>query len=203
MAKTLFIPAKSKHKIKLPDISGLPKNLALVYSIQFKDQAEKIKEKISKSKNLVLFAQVLGCTQLKAPKKAQAILLIGQGKFHAAGLAIENKIPVYIINSRKIEKITSQDIKKIEQKQKIAYLKYLNADKIGILVSAKPGQQNFKKALRLKKDQKSKDSYLFIANELNTNEFENFPQINSWINTACRRMDMNSTSIINMNILKD
>jgi len=76
-------------------------------------------------------------------------------------------------------------------------LKFLHADKVGILISTKPGQQRLQKAFELKKKFK-KQSYLFISNNINTQEFENFPEIQSWINTACPRMDMNSNSVINM-----
>ena len=40
---------------------------------------------------------------------------------------------------------------------------------------------------------KNKGVYLFISNETNTKEFENFPDINSWINTACPRLDFDNS----------
>ena len=79
-------------------------------------------------------------------------------------------------------------------------MKFLNADKHGILVSTKPGQENLKQALGIKKELKKK-SYLFLANNIDTNEFENFG-LDSWINTACRRMDMNDSRIINVDKIK-
>jgi 2-(3-amino-3-carboxypropyl)histidine synthase len=75
-----------------------------------------------------------------------------------------------------------------------SYLKFLNAEKIGILVSTKPGQENLKKALSLKL--KNKKSYLFLSNNIDIREFENFG-INSWVNTACPRMDFDS-GVINL-----
>jgi len=130
--------------------------------------------------------------------KTKTILLISDGKFHAVSLAYESKLPVYLFNRNNLQKISKEEISVLEKKQKGAYLKYLNAEKIGILISTKPGQENLKRAIEFAKSQKTKDSYLFIANNIDTNEFENFPQIESWVNTSCPRMDMNNSSIINM-----
>ena len=100
-----------------------------------------------------------------------------------------------------MEKISREDVGVFEKKQKAAYVKFLNADKIGILISTKPGQQNLKKALDFKKSMNNKKPYLFIANNINTNEFQNFG-LTSWVNTACPRLDMESNSIININKLE-
>ena len=198
--KTLFIPASSKLKINPLKIKSLlkelPKNLILAYSIQYKDLAEELKKIISKEYNIEKFVQVLGCSKLKFSKKVQAILLISDGKFHAIALAKQTNIPVYILTGNKLEKISKEEIKILEKKQKVSYLKFLNADKVGILVSTKPGQQNLQKALEFKKKTK-KQSYLFICNNVNVSEFENFG-LDSWVNTACPRLDMESSSIINI-----
>jgi len=198
--KTLFIPASSKLKAssyKINSISKkLPKNLVIAYSIQYKNLAYEIKKIISKEHNIKLIIQVLGCSKPKFSKEVQAILLLSDGRFHAVSLAKESKIPVYLFNGNKLEKISKNEIKISEKKQKVSYLKFLNADKIGILVSTKPGQQNLKKALEFKNKTK-KRAYLFICNNVNVSEFENFG-LDSWVNTACPRLDMESSKIINI-----
>lgn len=198
--KTLFVPAKSTLQItgsELKELSkNLPKTFAIAYSIQYKELAEKIKQSLSKKHVVTSFIQVLGCSKPKI-KKTKAILLIGDGKFHATSLAFETKIPVYLFSRGILEKIQKKDIELLEKKQKGAYLKYLHAEKVGILVSTKPGQENLKKAIQFSKKLKKKTPYLFISNNINTNEFENF-QIDSWVNTSCPRMDMNQGAIINI-----
>ena len=47
----------------------------------------------------------------------------------------------------------------------------------------------------IKNKLKDKQTYLFVSNNLNPSEFENF-EIESWVNTACPRLDMDA-SIIN------
>ncbi len=202
MAKTLFIPAYSRKtldKTKFSKIAKkLPKKLAIAYSIQYKKLAEQIKNSLSLTHEITKFIQVLGCSKPKFPKNTKAILLISNGKFHAVSLSKESKLPVYLLDNNNFSLINEKEIKKLEQKRKTSYLKFLYAEKIGILISTKYGQQRLKKALTLKNKLKQKKKYFFIANEINIKEFENFPHIQSWINSACPRIDMNSLNILNM-----
>jgi len=203
--KTLLIPAKTKFLVnhsKILEISKkLPKNIAIAYSIQYKDVAFEIRKIISKNHKITKLTQVLGCSKPNFPKNTKAILLIGSGKFHAISLAFETKLPVYILDNYNLRKISKKDIEVLEKRQKASYVKFLNAEQVGILISTKPGQQNLKKALEFKKKLKDKKSYLFISNDIDTNEFENFG-LSSWINTACPRLDMNALDIINIDKIK-
>jgi diphthamide biosynthesis enzyme Dph1/Dph2-like protein len=203
--KTIFIPVNSKLEInesKIMEISEkLPENIALVYSVQYKKQAENIKEIFSENHIITKFGQILGCSKPAIPKVTQAILLIGEGKFHALSLAYETKLPIYIYNT-KLEKISAEELNKFEKSQKGSYINFLDSKKVGIMISTKPGQENMEKALALKKELKTKQNYLFIANNIDTSEFENFPEIQSWVNTACPRIDMNSGKIINLDKIK-
>ena len=116
--RTLFIPAKSESKInksKILEISKkLPENIAIAYSIQYKEIAEEIKEILSENHNIINLTQVLGCSQPlgcyrpQFPKNTQAILLISDGKFHAVSLAIETHIPIYIFNSNDFNQISGK-----------------------------------------------------------------------------------------------
>ena len=202
--KHLFIPAKSKLKIDKPKILSLlkklPKILAITYSVQYQEQAKEIKSLLSKSHKINSFTQVLGCSKPNFPKNTQSILLIGNGRFHAISLAIQTKLPVYILEDNQLTKISKKEIETFKQKQKVSYVKFLHSNKVGILISTKPGQQNLKKALDFQKNLKNKKSYLFISNNINTSEFENFG-LDSWVNTACPRLDMNDACIINLNRL--
>lgn len=198
--KTIFIPAKSRARLNKEKVVGLtkklPKNLAITYSIQFKDIATEIKN-VLKDKNITSFTQVLGCSK-PVFKNTDAILLIGSGKFHGISLAYNTKLPVYILNRDTLNIVSKQDIEIIEKKQRALYLRYLNSNKVGIIVSTKPGQSKLKTALAFKKDS-DKKTYVFLTNNINSNEFENF-RVDSWINTACPRLDMDS-NIINIDKL--
>ncbi len=200
--KTLFISAKSKatlNKSKIKELSKkLPKDLAIAYSVQYQELAFEIK-KILADHNITSIIQILGCSQPKFPKNTKAVLLIGSGRFHAVSLAYETKLPVYILEKNQLTNISEKDIELYEKKNKASYVKFLNANNIGILISTKPGQENLKRALNFKKKIK-KNSYLFMSNAINISEFENFA-LDAWVNTACPRLDMDS-SVININRIK-
>lgn len=203
--KTIFISAKSKEKLNkshfLESSKLLPKKIALVYSIQYEPIAKEIKLILEKNHEIVKFSQVLGCSKVLFPKQTQAVLLIGSGKFHAISLATSSTLPIYIYECSKLAKISEKEIISFNQHKKSAYIKFLSSNKIGVLVSTKPGQQNLIKALELKKRLKQKQLYFFLGDFLSAAEFENFG-LNSWINTACPRLDMDSTSIINISNLE-
>ena len=203
--KTLFIPVKFKDKIKsslINEISEkLPKKIAICYSVQFENQAKEIRNNL-KEKEITDFIQVLGCSNPRLKSNPEAILLIGEGKFHSVSLEYETKIPVFLVENNKLIKVSKEEVEKKEKLEKGAYLKFLNSKNVGVLITTKPGQSKLNRALELKNKLKNKKTYFFLGNELSVKEFENF-KIDSWINTACPRMDLEDSRIINMNKIKE
>jgi diphthamide biosynthesis enzyme Dph1/Dph2-like protein len=197
----MFIPAKINSDINEHKISNLklPKEIAIAYSIQYKEIAERIKSILSKNHKITDLIQVLGCSKPKFSKETKAILLISSGKFHAISIAAETNLPVYVLESDELRKISSEEVASLQNKKKAAYMRFLNAEKVGMLISTKLGQERLKQAISAKNKLKKK-SYLFISNNIDIKEFENFPDINSWLNTACPRMDFDS-SIFNLSDL--
>ncbi len=188
--KTLFIHAKSDIDI-IPLIKKVrfKGKLGLVTTIQHLHKLKEVQEVL---KGAVVGGQVLGCNvnnAKKITKEVDAFLFIGSGEFHPLQVALETKLPVIIANpfSGKISEVNENDIIKREKRIKGMFLKYLMADKVGILVSTKPGQGQLKKALEFKKGLQ-KESFIFLFNTLNFNELENYPDISCWVNTACSRI---------------
>ena len=60
----------------------------------------------------------------------------------------------------------------------------------------KPIQQLYKKALELKNKIKVKESFIFVTNTFDIEQFENFNDIDCWVNTACPRIE--GKNIINL-----
>lgn len=203
--KILYIEAKHKetiaedHNIAKNFIDKLPKEIFLAYSIQFENLAKAVKKVLeANSIQIKGFQQVLGCTKLKTN---YPILLIGQGKFHALNLALQNKQPIILYNNGNSILIGERDIEELKKKQTSGFSKFLSADKIGILVSTKPGQENIKQAIAFKKKiikkYSDKKIYILIFNTINLNEFENF-DIDFFINTACPGLLNDSNKIANI-----
>ena len=199
--KILYIETKRKldnFNIDNLNFEILPEKIFLAYSIQYKNLAEKIKKKLQEiGKKVEGFRQVLGCTKLKTKVP---ILLVGSGKFHAIQLALQGN-EVYILEEQ-IKKLDEKEIEEIKNKRKSAIIKFLAANKIGILVSIKPGQYNLKKALFLQKklEKEGKECFVFIADNINIEELENY-DIESWLNTACPALSFDSR-IVNIEDLK-
>jgi len=195
--KTLFIHAESNLDIiKVIKKVKVKEKLGLVTTIQHLHQLKKAKKLLP---NSIIIGNILGCNFEKAKNaKVNSFLFIGSGKFHPLELALRTNKRVYIANpyNNSISQIKKEEIQKRKQKIKGQQLRFLNARKMGVLVSTKPGQYNLKQALKLKKKY---NAYLFLFNTLKETELENFPQIDSWINTACPRIEYNK--IINVNDL--
>ncbi|MBS3078752.1 diphthamide synthesis protein [Candidatus Pacearchaeota archaeon] len=196
--KVLYIESKLKNlKLNLDksEIQKLPKKLFLAYSIQYKNITLFIKKQLEANNiKITNMQQVLGCSKIQTK---DPILLIGAGRFHAINLYLQAPV-VYILENSRITKIPGEDIKKIEKKRKAALMNFLKAEKIGLLITTKPGQENMKIALKLKEnlEKKGKNVFLFISNNIDLCQFENFP-IDSWVNTACPGLANDNAKIVN------
>ena len=206
--KPLYIEAKQKFKdINLKVLDELKaKTISLASTIQYIDLIPKIKQYLeSKGKKVIIKqgathkAHILGCNSSALDKTADDILIITDGKFHAINNAIQIQKPIHIFNTKTLDKITKQDIDKQNKLILAKQKKFLTSKKIGLLLSTKHGQ-NFKaiKQLKSKIEKLDKKVYIFESNNINTNEFENFPQIQIWVNTACFGLARDDPKIINL-----
>lgn len=208
--KLLFVRAKANSfsfdKFKI-NTNILPQTLALVTTIQFVDILPKLKSYLEKQGKKVLVqknGQIVGCNTINAKaveNKVQAFLYIGSGKFHplALALSLKQQKPIFIYNpfTEEFSKLEEKEISKVIAKKKTAKIKFLSADTFGILVSTKPGQNRLKKAEELKKilEKQGKKCYIFLFNDLDINQLENWPQIECWINSACPGLSLENAFI--------
>ena len=203
--KIMMVEGRYKGQINLSnlDASKLPNTLGLATTVQFLDYVDEIKQFLEKNGKTVFIdkmrqkyeGQLLGCDQGGAEKikdKVDAFLYFGTGVFHPLGIAINVDRDVFCYDPLHgiFSKIDSKQVETYNKKRKGAYLKYLHAKEIGMLVSMKPGQNNFKKAAELKKQLAAmgKNCYIFVFDTLDFNQIENFPFIECWVNTACNRI---------------
>jgi len=209
--KVLYIEAKSKtrpeaYNIDPNFIKTLPKQVFLSYTIQNKGQAEAMKKALEHYNIAVTgFQQILGCSKLKV-KEGIAIILIGQGRFHALNLALQNKRPIIQYSNGSSTVVGQKEIEQYKEKLKNSLNLFLHAQDMGIIVSTKPGQEQFKRSQELKKiiEKKypEKRVVLFISNNINVHEFENF-NINFWINSACPGLINDSPKLLNIDDVFD
>ena len=194
--KVLFIEARKKSNKTITEniARKLPTKLHILYTIQYKSIAEKLKKKLEKNHQVLAFQQVLGCSKIKPQA---SLLLVGSGRFHALTLPLNKKIFIY--EEWKIKEITNE-IQAKRKKERAKLTLFLASEKIGLLFSIKPGQDKLKLAEKIKKriEKKfpGKNFYSFVSDNILINELENFP-IDFWINTACPGIELDSNKILN------
>ena len=122
--KVLYIETKSKAKpeeyfIDENFIKNLPKKVFLAYVLQFKGQAEAMKKALEANNIAVLgFEQVLGCTKLQVTPKDIPIILIGNGRFHALNLAMQNNRPIILYSNGSTALVGEKELKEQESRKK-------------------------------------------------------------------------------------
>jgi len=201
--KIMMVEGRYQGEIDLSslDTDILPKRIGLATTVQFLDYVDGIKLFLqSKGKEIFVDkmrqkyeGQLLGCDQgaaVKIKDNVDAFLYIGTGVFHPLGISlnVDKEVFCYDPLHAVMSKIDRKQVERYNAKRKGAYLKFLQAKEIGFLVSLKPGQNNFKKAIEWKNRLKDKNCYIFAFDTLDFNQIENFPFVECWVNTACNRI---------------
>ena len=201
--KIMMVEGRYKGEIDLSnlDTNVLPKRIGLATTVQFLDYVDEIKQFLqSKGKEIFVDkmrqkyeGQLLGCDQgaaVKIKDNVDAFLYIGTGVFHPLGISlnVDKEVFCYDPLHAIMSKIDRKQVERYNAKRKGAYLRFLQSKEIGFLVSLKPGQNNFKKAVEWKSKLNGKNCYIFAFDTLDFNQVENFPFIECWVNTACNRI---------------
>lgn len=199
--KTLFIPAKAKDIDIIPVLKKLKldvKRIGLISAIQYVDYLDQTKEFLEeRGFEVIVAGQMVGCNSsnaIKIKNKVEAYIFIGSGEFHPLELVNYSGIgEIYLVNpvSQNITKFDKKELEKLEKKKIGKIKKYLMVDKIGILVSVKPGQNALKAALKFAENC-GKEAYVFMADEIDINKLEDFNDIKLWVNTSCPRLEGNN-----------
>ncbi len=210
----LFIEAKYKGDFDVSKIKIPQNKIGLCSSVQFIKFLDDVKKHLEEqSKEVILIkgnhskhcGQILGCDVLQGLDKydVEAFLYIGDGLFHPKALLLKNELPVFSYNPRteEMKEISSDDIKRMKIKQKIAINKFHSNKNIGIIITTKHGQNQSKKAEELEKEYENKNLYTFIADTIDFLELENFPFIECWVNTACPRISFDDMAEMEKSIV--
>lgn len=213
--KVCFVEARSNvdvaQALKLNLQTLRFKKIGLATTVQHIHQINKVKELLEKAGKKVFIgksikkesqgikatypSQVLGCdvsAPLSQDSKVDCFLYIGTGEFHPLGLAIKTSKPVFVLNpfTKKLSQISEQEVKKFLAKKAARIYKAKQAKTYGILLSTKPGQYKPELAdeIKAKLEKQNKKAFLFLMENISSQELMNFPQIEAWINTACPRI---------------
>jgi|GEM_PF-478639 diphthamide biosynthesis enzyme Dph1/Dph2-like protein len=219
--KTLFIETKRKFKDSYIDLKLLDsikgKTISVAATIQYINLVPKIKAYLESLNKKVTIKQgahhkahILGCNSTALDKEADEILIITDGKFHAINNAIQIQKPIHIFSGQTLEKITQKEIDTQNKRTLAKQKKFLLSETVALILSTKQGQHlgrgsralkgyhNQVNKLKARIEKLNKKVYIFEANNINTQEFENFSQIQIWINTACFGLARDDPRIANL-----
>jgi len=216
----LLIDAIYKGEVKL-DAKTLKylkkyKIIALYSAIQFSSRLEDVIKQLNQKEIKVVSSkpartkeryQILGCDvyhgNLHLQEEADVYLYIGDGRFHPLALVLQQRgskkfkeVIMYDPIAKKMNLLNLKDIEQINNKQKASLKLFLMKKNIGVILTTKPGQQQYLYSLKLKERYPEKEFYYFIDNTVSFNQFENFPFIDVWINTACPRIGLDDAMFV-------
>ena len=178
------------------------KTIGFSYSIQHKQDVEKIKEfykekgkKIILSKkigNVACEGHIVGCQYegLKAiQKKVDCFLILGNS-FHSMGAALAVEKPVILLDVYNNKIMAMNGLReKILKQRAISIEKLKEAKNVGIIVETKLGQRfGSAKYLIEKLKKTNKNAVIISMDELTPEKIMNFYDIDAFIELACPRI---------------
>ncbi len=195
--KKFFIPVQMEIKLNLDEILKIckRKKVSVCSPIQYIEEARKVEKFLKKNGIRVLsskclttgeYNQVLGCDVSACHKDSDIYLYLGDGKFHPIWIAYKTNKPTFIIGEQ-IKEVNKKEVESLRNYIRYSKLKLIESKVVGVIVSLKPGQNRIKLANELKKKFKDKEVYVFLMDNVDPNELNDF-NVDIWINTACPRL---------------
>ena len=196
--RVIYVPCSVEYdpnfNLKIPE-----KRIALISTIQYIQKLSEVAEnlrrqgyevEIGRGGGRVLYpGQVLGCNySVLRETRAEAVLFIGDGLFHAIGAAIYTKRKVYAFNPLNRD-FTEVKVKDFLRRRYLQISKCVGKKKVGILVSSKPGQKRMGTAIKLENEAKKaglKANIIYLSN-VRAEELYNL-SYEFYVNTACPRI---------------
>ncbi|MCS7118492.1 MAG: diphthamide biosynthesis enzyme Dph2 [Archaeoglobaceae archaeon] len=174
------------------------KRIALISTAQYCHKLPEIKEnlekfgfnvELKKGKRSEYLGLVVGCDySVIKDSKAEAIVFIGDGIFHAKGAVIYSGRRVYALNPFNFELIEVK-VEDFIRERYIQISRCVGLKNLGILVSTKPGQKRLKIAEEIKRKAKEYGLRAIVVyiSEITPEKLENLP-FDFYVNTACPRV---------------
>lgn len=143
--------------------------------------------------------QVLGCN-FSAIKDidAEAFLYVGSGNFHALGIKLFTNKPViiadpYLGEARDIEEFSDR----IMRIRFARIAKAMEAEKFGIIVSSKKGQERLELAIRMRKLLESMDrrGFILLMDDVSPGLLLPYMDLDAFVMTACPRIAIDDSKM--------
>ncbi|WP_456478798.1 diphthamide biosynthesis enzyme Dph2 [Geoglobus ahangari] len=164
------------------------------YAWKFESVAERLRDagfevELRKGKRVAYPGQVLGCNySCLEGTRAEAILFIGDGEFHAIGASLYAGKRVYAYSPLSGE-LRVVDTSDFVRRRYFQVSRAKMCDSFAILVSTKPGQKRLGLAMRLKRlaEERGVKAEIILTDEISPSLVESF-RFDCYVSTACPRI---------------
>ncbi len=192
------------------------RKIGLLFSVQYRDVAVRVREILSRSgfeplvgrvdSRMKYPGQVLGCNFSAAhliSDDAECFLVVSTGKFHAIGVQLSTDKETFILdlNSRSLESI-SKETDEFLRKRYARISRALDAQKFCIVMDTKVGQYREKLAevIRRQVESLGKSAIMLKTSEVRPSDYENL-RCDAIVFTGCPRVSIDDEQKFPMPIL--
>lgn len=175
--------------------------IALVSTIQFVAALQSIQHILSANYKVVIPqskplspGEILGCTSPRLPDGTEAIVYIGDGRFHLESIMIANP-SIQAFQYDPYSKVLSQehyDHEQMKATRKAAIIQASNAKRFGLILGTL-GRQGNPKVFDFLKDSLTKVGINFIVvllSEIFPEKLKMFKDVDVWVQIACPRLSI-------------
>lgn len=211
---TIYIEVKSNLPLKPAVLKALPllkaqRRIGLVTTVQHADHLDEVRETllaagksvaVGDAGRLNYAGQVTGCDYSNArfiAKAIDAFLFVGGGRFHAIGVALATSKPTVVADPYETRAYRMDlDVERMSKQRWACLQEAAKAERFGILVGLKSGQNRFEKALQIKRKlhRVGKKPTLLAIREVTPESLMQYPAIEAYVNTACPRISLDDAS---------
>lgn len=178
------------------------KIIALVSTIQFNPTLHQVVEPLAQRGITAISPQamplskgeVLGCTSARLDKTVDAIVYIGDGRFHLESAMIHNpEVPAYKYDPYNkeftVEEYGHEEMQKVRRQ---AIIDAKHAKKVGLILGTLGRQGNPLTLNRLKREfAKAKvETVMVMLSEIFPQRLAQFPDVDCWVQVACPRLSI-------------
>lgn len=177
-------------------------HIALVSTIQFVPTLQSVHKNELLSDYHVIVPQckplspgeILGCTAPKLPSDVQAIVYLGDGRFHLESVMISNPhIPAYRYDP--YSKVFSQeyyDFRQMSHNRRAAIMTAAKAQTFGLILGTlgRQGSTNVLQSVRDMIASSGKSCVIILMSEIFPDKLRLFTQVDAWVQVACPRLSI-------------
>ncbi|CDW57187.1 Diphthamide biosynthesis protein 1 [Trichuris trichiura] len=175
--------------------------IALMSTVQFVSSLQAVRQELHEEYNIIIPqskplspGETLGCTAAKLPPETDALLFIGDGRFHLEAAMIANPTVTaykYDPYSRKCT-IESYNHEVMQRTRRCAIDQAKCCHKFGIILGTLGRQGNcaIVDLLKRKLEEMKKEVFLFLLAEINPETLNIFSDIECWVQVACPRLSI-------------